>query len=234
MTALPATTLPTSTLPTAAAPDATTQPLEGWAERLLAGKRVCSVLLRPQQREFVLRWRDRRVERLSFDEAERRAEAAEPVEAVSWTEHRDGGVCYVAAPPHAIGVRKAVYLAGAAGAFLLAALGVLLPGLPTTPFLLLTSWLLIRSSRRLHHRLLTSRTFGPLLRDWQSQRGIRPAARRKAVLLLVLVVSSTLAFGPAAVWLKAVFCFVAAVGLWVILRIPAVERLSGGDSDAGQ
>ncbi len=216
-------------LPTAALPNPISQqPFDGWATRLLAGQRVCSVLLRPEHREVVLRWRDRRVERLSFDEAQRRAATAEPVEAVSWRDDEDGGVCYVSAPPQATGPRKALYLLSAAVAFFLAILGVLLPGLPTTPFLLVTSWLLVRSSRRLHSRLLSSRAFGALLRDWQSQRGITPGIRRKAMVLLVLVVSSTVAFGPMGMGFKAALCCVAAVGLAVILRIPPVERLSGG------
>ena len=55
-------------------------------------------------------------------------------------------------------------------------IGVFLPGLPTTPFLLLTAALYVRSSDRLHQRLMQSRVLGGYIRDFQehglSMRGL--------------------------------------------------------------
>jgi uncharacterized membrane protein YbaN (DUF454 family) len=51
--------------------------------------------------------------------------------------------------------------------FLLACVGIVIPGPPTTPFLLLTSYFLVRSFPQLNSRLLKSRFFGPILTDWQ-------------------------------------------------------------------
>ena len=47
-------------------------------------------------------------------------------------------------------------------------LGVLLPGLPTTEFVLLAAWAASRSSPRLSAWLDNHRLFGPLLRDWRN------------------------------------------------------------------
>ena len=63
----------------------------------------------------------------------------------------------------------------------LAILGVVLPGLPTTPFLILAAWFFARSSEKWHRRLLDSELFGPLLRNWEQRRCI--SLRTKIVAL---------------------------------------------------
>ncbi len=69
----------------------------------------------------------------------------------------------------------------------LAMIGVILPLLPTVPFLLLAAFFFARSSSRLHTWLLTHRTFGPLIIDWQSSGAIRPAAKKAATLSIAAV-----------------------------------------------
>lgn len=49
----------------------------------------------------------------------------------------------------------------------IAALGVVLPGLPTTEFLLIAAWAAARSSPRFHNWLHQHRVFGPILQQWQ-------------------------------------------------------------------
>jgi uncharacterized protein len=56
---------------------------------------------------------------------------------------------------------------------ILAALGVLLPGLPATPFLLLASYSFARSSKRMHDWLVNNKIFGPILSDFLDRKGIR-------------------------------------------------------------
>lgn len=54
----------------------------------------------------------------------------------------------------------------------LGVLGIFLPLLPTTPFLLLAAFCYVRGSPRMHHWLLSHRMLGPYIRDFQSGRGI--------------------------------------------------------------
>lgn len=65
--------------------------------------------------------------------------------------------------------------------------GVVLPLVPTTPFVLLAAYCFARSSPRLHDWLITHRAFGPLIRNWEQHRAISPRAKLLAVTSMVAV-----------------------------------------------
>jgi uncharacterized membrane protein YbaN (DUF454 family) len=64
----------------------------------------------------------------------------------------------------------------------LAVVGAVLPLMPTTVFLLIAAWAFGRANPQLREKLRNSPRFGPLLRDWEEHRAIRPRAKRAAVL----------------------------------------------------
>lgn len=68
----------------------------------------------------------------------------------------------------------------------LAMLGVVLPGLPTTEFVLLAAWAASRSSPRLARWLENHRVFGPLLRDWNRQGAIARGTKLVSSLAMLL------------------------------------------------
>lgn len=82
--------------------------------------------------------------------------------------------------------RRWPYLVLAYSCVGLGSAGVVLPGLPTTPFLLVAVWAASRGSEKLHRQLYEHRHFGPLLRHWQTQRAVPRRAKWVAVLLLAL------------------------------------------------
>jgi uncharacterized protein len=73
--------------------------------------------------------------------------------------------------------------------------GVVLPLLPTTPFVLLAAYCFARSSPRLHDWLLANRTFGPLIRNWERHRAIAPRAKLLAVISMAGVFGLSLLMG---------------------------------------
>jgi len=60
-------------------------------------------------------------------------------------------------------------------------IGVVLPGLPTTPFVLLAAYCAARGSKRLHAWLLSHRLFGPMIRDWQRSGAVSRKAKYWAI-----------------------------------------------------
>ena len=120
--------------------------------------------------------------------------------------------------------RVFVYLGFAGVFFALAVLGILLPGIPATPFLLLTSFFLIRSSPRLNAVLLRSRVFGPILVDWQVHGGVRRHVRLKSIAAVVLTVSLTIYLSGYSPMLTLAVVSLAVVGVVVILRLPAARE----------
>ncbi|MFO7542186.1 MAG: YbaN family protein [Thiobacillus sp.] len=76
----------------------------------------------------------------------------------------------------------------------LGVLGLFLPVLPTTPFMLLATACFARSSRRIHRWLLNHPRFGPILHEWQAHRSMPYRAKRTALLLIALSFSVSIVF----------------------------------------
>jgi hypothetical protein len=129
--------------------------------------------------------------------------------------------------------RRAAYFVAGWVFVALAALGVVLPVLPTTPFLLLASTCFLRSSPRAQRWLAESRLFGPILRDWNEHRAVRRPVKVVAVLAVLLVLGYSLVRETH--WaLRAVVFLVGCAGLYVLWRLPtrAAGRVSAkADAD---
>lgn len=77
---------------------------------------------------------------------------------------------------------------------LLGLLGVFLPVLPTTPFLLLAAACYARSSRRIYRWLLQHAHFGPLISEWREHRSMPYRAKRTALLLIAVSFGVSITF----------------------------------------
>lgn len=104
----------------------------------------------------------------------------------------------------------------------LAALGAVLPLLPTTPFLLLAVWCFNRSSPLFHHWLLYRSWFGSYLRHWYAYRGLLPGTKWKAI-LMVLVTFAVSLWMVKIGWVRIVLLVILAVLLIFLSRLPVVD-----------
>lgn len=105
------------------------------------------------------------------------------------------------------------------GLFLaLAALGAVLPLLPTTPFLLLATFAFARSSPTLHQKLLDHPVFGQAIRDWNEKGAISRKGKFASVLAMALSlgVSAALGFGAAILAVQA--AAMAGVAAFILTR----------------
>jgi uncharacterized membrane protein YbaN (DUF454 family) len=108
-------------------------------------------------------------------------------------------------------MRRLIYLCLGIASVALGAAGIVLPLLPTVPFMLLAAYFFARSSPRLEARLLDDPRFGPHIRAWRTSGAISPAGKRAAL---------------------AAFAFSAVLGLVLLpfpwLLVPAAAGLIGG------
>ena len=70
----------------------------------------------------------------------------------------------------------------------LAFIGTLVPGVPTTIFLIIALWAFAKSSKKFHAWLLNHKRFGPLLRNWETHKVVPKKAKITMVVLQTLVV----------------------------------------------
>ncbi len=101
-------------------------------------------------------------------------------------------------------VIRSVWLVIGLVSLLLGVLGVFLPLLPTTPFVLLSAFCFSKSSTRMHSWLLNHRIFGQLIMDWEAHGVIRTKIKVIATSSMLLLVSYPLLFIPFPIWLKAI------------------------------
>ena len=63
-------------------------------------------------------------------------------------------------------------------------IGIFVPGIPTTIFLIIALWAFAKSSKKLHYWLLHHKRFGPILNNWQKHKVV---PRRAKILMVVLM-----------------------------------------------
>ena len=105
-------------------------------------------------------------------------------------------------------------------------IGIFLPIMPTTPFLLLAAAAFARSSARLHDWLLNHPWFGRYIRDYIEKRGIRLRVKILAIALLWLSIGISVLF---LVPLLAVKVLLVAVAAGVTWHIASIRTLSDRD-----
>ncbi|WP_205952805.1 DUF454 family protein [Pantoea stewartii] len=108
-------------------------------------------------------------------------------------------------------------------AIVLGILGIVLPLLPTTPFMLLAAWCFARSSPRFHHWLLWKSPFGRYIRHWQQHRGIPPGAKSRAIVLIVATFALSLWLVPV-LWVRIMLGIMLCLLLLFMWRIPVVAE----------
>lgn len=117
--------------------------------------------------------------------------------------------------------RKAVLIVLGWGFVVLGLVGVALPVLPTTPFMLLALWCFARSSERFHDWLYHHRLFGPPLRKWDRYRVIPVSAKVFACTAMSASLTYITFFRPTPGYLIAIAAAIMAFGAWFILTKPS-------------
>jgi len=99
--------------------------------------------------------------------------------------------------------------------------GVILPVLPTTPFMLLALWMFSKGSRRFHDWLFNHRLFGGPLQKWQAHRVIPLPAKLCSTSMMLLSFIMMVIYSPMGWWLHALVGFLMLYGAWFVLSKPS-------------
>ncbi len=108
-------------------------------------------------------------------------------------------------------------------AVVLGVIGIFVPVLPTTPFLLLAAFCFARSSERFHRWLMSNRWFGPYLRNYREGGGMVLRDKVLTLTALWLGIGTTVAFAVPAPIGKAALL---AIALAVTVHLLRIKTLS--------
>jgi uncharacterized protein len=106
------------------------------------------------------------------------------------------------------------------------AIGVVLPGWPTTIWIILATYFFARSSPRFYNWLMNHRIFGPLVRDWRDGKGMTARTKKMAVGTIVVTIGISIVLLPPW-WLKALLATIAVVLCTYLLRLPTKPEPHG-------
>jgi uncharacterized protein len=88
-------------------------------------------------------------------------------------------------------------------------LGIFLPLLPTTVFLLLAAACYARSSERFHQKLVNHRFLGAYIRNYREGRGMAPREKAMTIALLWIGIGATMIWSVTAWWMRAALLLIA-------------------------
>jgi uncharacterized membrane protein YbaN (DUF454 family) len=119
---------------------------------------------------------------------------------------------------------RAAYLSAGFVFLGIGVLGVVLPVLPTTPFVLLAAACFARSSDRFHQWLLDHRYFGPLVREWRQYRSIPYRTKVFAIVMMAATLTVSIVFFVPKGWMQgALAAFGVLLAAW-LYRVPSRDR----------
>lgn len=119
---------------------------------------------------------------------------------------------------------RLAYAALGAICLLLAVIGILIPILPTTPFVLLAAFFFSRSSRRLHHWILRQPILGPIIEDWERDRAVSTKAKWMAGIMITASISFSVVYAPMPIWLTTPLALAGVAVLIFVVSRPTPEQ----------
>jgi len=115
---------------------------------------------------------------------------------------------------------KALYGLVGGIALVLGVIGIFLPGLPTTPFVLLAAACFAKASPRVHQWMLQHQLIGPLLRNWEEHRSLTLRTKCVAIGSMLLMIAISIWSFADRPWIQISLLILAAIGAATVLRIP--------------
>ena len=123
-------------------------------------------------------------------------------------------------------LKRSLFLVCGIISLILGVIGIFLPLLPTTPFVLLAAYCFSKSSEKLHQWLLNHKYLGKIIREWEMYGVIRTRIKWVATVSIVVMVSYPLTFMVPYLWLKLVIILSISLVLLFIWTRPSHPETS--------
>ena len=134
----------------------------------------------------------------------------------------------------ATGPARWLYFALGGGALVMAVVGLIVPGIPTVPFLLLSSYGFARSSPRMNRRLRETKFFGPILSEWEQHGGLSRASKNKLIGLSGVIVLLAVILAPLSPLGLVLILVVASLSIYGLSRLPSLPDDAAADVPSRQ
>jgi uncharacterized membrane protein YbaN (DUF454 family) len=121
------------------------------------------------------------------------------------------------------GPKRGLYLFLGGSSFAMIFVGLAVPGIPTVPFVMASSYYLARSSRRLHGMLARSGTFGPIVVEWSKHHGLSRMSKAKLAGLAAIVVGISFLLVPLTPLVLIMTFALSSAGLYSLIRLPGID-----------
>ena len=119
---------------------------------------------------------------------------------------------------------KVLWLLAGLASVAIGAIGVVVPLLPTTPFLLVAAFAFARSSTRLNRWLREHRSFGPLIENWHRDGSIDRKVKRTAIIVILITPVITWLFGVPQGLIAGHLAVLSAAAIFILTRPLPPER----------
>jgi uncharacterized membrane protein YbaN (DUF454 family) len=133
----------------------------------------------------------------------------------------------------ASGPGRLLYLALGVGALVMTVVGLIVPGIPTVPFLLPSSYGFARSSPRINRWLRETRFFGPILTEWEQHGGTSRTSKKKLIGLTVVIIVIAVVLAPLSPLGLVLILVMATLSVYGLNRLPTISEEPGTAARSG-
>ncbi|MDD3740369.1 MAG: YbaN family protein [Bacteroidales bacterium] len=111
---------------------------------------------------------------------------------------------------------KFIYIILGCLSVFLGVLGIIIPGLPTTPFLLLAAWFFLRSNNKLHKLLINNNILGNYIRKYENNKAISIRTKIYSIAIMWVMISLSTIFLIESNFIKVIVLIVGLIGTVVM------------------
>jgi len=120
-------------------------------------------------------------------------------------------------------VRKIILISAGTVTLFLCSIGIVIPGLPTTPFLLISVACYIRSSKKLYDWLMNHKILGHFIREYHVHKAITKRTKISALIITWITLSISVVLFIPSLMLRLIVIGAGCVGSIIIILIPTIK-----------